>query len=399
MDHNVYQLAQQDDSTDYLDWADIRSAADFDIDAGRPALVKGLLLEKQVSLLCSPANTGKTSVAASIAAHIAQGKDLGSRRVRKGGVFYIAAEDATGVLERAYPFIKGSTAQTDDFLVSGSPVDLRDDAAIGGLIRGLHRWKERAKHERILVVFDTLNLSVGDGDENSARDMSRAMGNAQRIAAETSAHVMIVAHVPKADSSRPRGSTALEGNCDTVLVLRRVEDEDGDMNIVQAVPTKQRSIPRKTTFAFEIASHPVCKDEDGDQVTVAKAVPLDREIEILVSTKGDKPVKMKRNLKMERASAVLKVLDEIIRDKKLSSVPKQDIKDRCKAQSPDAFDAVLHNHESFDKGIRDALSTLVIQGKIKKIGQDHYVRLDDAKSTLTPQEEEDVDLIEKDDDA
>ena len=39
--------------------------------------------------------------------------------------------------------------------------------------------------ERLLIIIDTLNLSIGDGDENSARDMSEVVRNAQRLAKST----------------------------------------------------------------------------------------------------------------------------------------------------------------------------------------------------------------------
>lgn len=398
MEQNVLRLPQSDDSIDYFDMADIRSAMDFDIEAARPSLVKGMLLERQVSLLCGPPNLGKTSVAASIAAHIARGEDMGTRRVRKGGVFYIAAEDPTGVLERAYPFMNGSAATFNDFLVSSTPIDLRQDSVIDGFIRGLNRWKEQAGHERILVVFDTLNLSVGDGDENSARDMSRAMSNAQRIAARTAAHVMIVAHVALADENRPRGSSALSGNCDTILVLQRLGDEEAELSVVQAVPKKQRSIPRATTFAFEIAAHPVCHDEDGDFVTVAKAVPLDRDSEILVSMRVSKEEKAKRDLKAERAAEVLKCLEDIAREQGVGSVSKQAIKDRCKNNPTGPFKAVLGNQSSFEKKFRESLSALVIGGRVKSVGTDEFAKVEASKPDPRAQEE-DGEVIERDDPA
>ncbi|MCE6962261.1 helicase RepA family protein [Cereibacter sphaeroides] len=275
MDNNIHTFtAPSAEFPDYFDGANIRSAVDFKIATARPYLVKGMLLEGQVSLLCGPPNTGKTAVAASIAAHVARGMDMGRRRVRKGGVFYIAAEDATGVLERAYPFMNGSGERPGAFMVSGKPIDLRDGSDVASLIRWIESWKKAEGHERVMVFVDTLNLSVGDGDENSARDMSRAIGNAQLIAQRTRAHVMIVAHVPVADKGRPRGSTALEGNCDTVLILRKHEGDSMDRNIVHVMPSKQRSMPKVQTVSFELVAETVGADEDGEAITVAKALLL-----------------------------------------------------------------------------------------------------------------------------
>ena len=82
------------------------SANNFAISLNRPYIVKGLLLAGQVGMFAGPSNMGKSSISACLAAHVAMGRDVGDMRVNRSAVIYAAAEDAEGIQERAFPFMK-----------------------------------------------------------------------------------------------------------------------------------------------------------------------------------------------------------------------------------------------------------------------------------------------------
>lgn len=192
------------------------SVAKFRPEINRPYLAKNLLLEAQVSLLVGPPNIGKSSVVAALAASISTGRALGKIAVKRGVVLYTAAEDRNGVAERAFGFFQTHAADIADFEIHGSPVDLTDEGEMKRFAGEAAIFARERRAERMLIVFDTLNLCIGDGDENSSRDMSRVIGHAQRLARMTRAHVMLVHHTSLADNGRPRGSSAMHGNIDTI---------------------------------------------------------------------------------------------------------------------------------------------------------------------------------------
>lgn len=170
-----------------------------DITSSRPYIVKKLLLEAQVSILAGPPNTGKSSIAAMLAAKVALGENINQFRTKQAAVIYNAVEDHLGIIERAHGHLDNRPDHFPGLLVTHRPMDLRSQQEMDKAIADVLNIKKRTGADRVMVVIDTLNLSVGDGDENSSRDMSQVVGNLQRLARQTRAHVMIIHHTSAAD--------------------------------------------------------------------------------------------------------------------------------------------------------------------------------------------------------
>jgi len=167
-------------------------ATSFKIELNRPYLAKGLLLASQVSILVGPPNTGKSSVVACLAASISMGRTIGHIRVKRGAVLYVAAEDPNGIAERSHGYFHTEPTDLAHFHIHGWPINLADDDEMATFCAEAQKFRRSFQAAQMLIVFDTLNLCIGDGDENSARDMSRVIENAQRLARATRAHVMII---------------------------------------------------------------------------------------------------------------------------------------------------------------------------------------------------------------
>lgn len=184
------------------------SATTFKVVLNRPHLAKRLLLASQVSLLVGPPNTGKSSVVCGLAASISMGRTIGQTRTKRAAVLYVAAEDPNGIAERAFGYFQTEPHDLAHFHIHGWPVNLADDDEMAAFCAEAQKFRRSVEATRFLIVFDTLNLCIGDSDENSARDMSRVIGNAQRLARATRAHVMLVHHSSLANAGRARGSSA-----------------------------------------------------------------------------------------------------------------------------------------------------------------------------------------------
>jgi RecA-family ATPase len=157
-------------------------------------IVQRFLFPGEVSMFAGPSNLGKTAIVASIAAHVAMGRDFCGMRVSRSAVLYIAAEAAKGVLNRAYPFLGQTAAQAAAFEVVDLAADLSNPKDAQRLAEDAAAFRDYHGCEDLLIIFDTLNLCMGDGDENSARDTGRVLFNATSIAKSTNAHVLIVHH-------------------------------------------------------------------------------------------------------------------------------------------------------------------------------------------------------------
>ena len=136
--------------------------ADMLVSPNKPYIVKGMLLERQVSILAGPPNTGKSSVVGTILAHASQGKDLGTMRVKRSMVFYVGAEDPDGISSRTHGhFMDSEKKRGVEFYVHDEPIDMSNALARDDLISEMRRTKALADTDHLLIVFDTLTLSIG----------------------------------------------------------------------------------------------------------------------------------------------------------------------------------------------------------------------------------------------
>jgi hypothetical protein len=333
-------------------------ALEFEIILNRPYIVKNFLYESQVSILAGPPNTGKSSIMASVAAHIANGQTFGESRVKRTAVLYVAAEDPYGIGARAAGFKKPNIPSPAVFEIFPDRFCLFDDERVSAFIQQCLVFKRDRRAERMLVVFDTLNLCIGDADENSSRDMSKVLANAQRIAAKTGAHVMLIHHTGNGETGRPRGSSTMSGNVDTIAILRRAQSEEGSP-LVLLTQEKQRSVPKGKAMGFEIRSFFVGNDEDGDPVSVPMAYPVTADSSLIPKSKASgKQVGEGDSRTME----VLRVLCAL-RDR--SPDMYHEAKDICGIVG-EAFESVRNNQDSLRKAVARALKALVSSRQVEK---------------------------------
>ncbi|WP_420584866.1 AAA family ATPase [Ruegeria sp.] len=228
------------------------SANKYKINPNRPYIVKNLLLAGQVGMIAGESNLGKSAVMSSIASSVAMEQDMGYLKVKQAAVLYVAVEDPEGILERAYPFMQTAPDDAAAFEVLDEGPDLSDLNEVVAFRDYAQEFQKYHYCEKLLIVFDTLNLSIGDADENSAKDMSRVFKNAQFIAKTTGAHVLFIHHVGTGDKGRPRGSSAMKATLDTLLTLEKAEDDTGRASML--LQKKQKRIPVGKTWFLSTPS-------------------------------------------------------------------------------------------------------------------------------------------------
>lgn len=325
----------------------------------RPYLVKNLLLFGQVSILAGPPNTGKTSVIASIAAHSAAGEPLGGRQVAKCATLYVAAEDPQGVAERGAAILKRQDCHRKrPFDILDRAIDLTDRSQMDWFTKEITLYMKRRRLRHLFIVFDTLNLCIGDGDENSARDMGRAVSNAQRLARTCNAHVLIVHHSTASEPGRPRGSTAMIGNTDSLLMLADGASEEGRQFIV-VKQEKQRSMRKGDPVMFELQAVEVGQDTDGDPITLPMAVPTSDASPKDIQTRVNK---VGQGVRPARAKHLLAVLAKLDAAHPGAFHGLADIR----PQLAGPFDSAMSNPDTLRKAVKRASDDLLAEGKIAR---------------------------------
>ena len=264
----------------------------------RRYLVKGWIDRGAFSVIYGESNVGKTFLALDMALHIAAGEDWHGNRIHEPGqVVYVAAEGGTGLNNRIAAMRKDRKALIDaavqNFRLLAEGLDLCTGDDAKHLAEGL----ANAGIRPALIVIDTLARVMGNGDENTAKDMGQLVRSVDFLRAQTGAHVMVIHHSGKDATKGARGSGSLRAAADTEIELTRNE------GIVTAEPKKQRDMTCDGAFAYTLKGVFIGTDEDGDSVTSAVVEQTDIQ-------KADKRTKLSG-----RAQVALDALKEVIRDK------------------------------------------------------------------------------------
>lgn len=338
------------------------SANKFQINPNRPFIVKGLLLAGQVGMIAGEPNLGKSAIMSCIASHVAMGRDMGGMKVKRAAVLYIAAEDPEGILERAYPYMHKAPDGAAAFEVLDVVPDLTDPRAVKEFLKYAEAFREYHQCDDLMIVFDTLNLSIGDADENSARDMSRVFRHAQFIAKSSGAHVLFIHHVGTSDRARPRGSSAMTGTLDTLLTLVKAEDEVGSAAML--LQKKQKRIPKGEALAFRIQPFEAGTDDEGDVFTVPMAVPFKHDNSLAISDAQPKKSSARSAASGARANEVLRLLKGMAKHDPKKWFSQKEIAGLV----GEPFNDIRTNQESFRRAVSRALDTLKKAGSVEKSG-------------------------------
>ncbi|WP_170593068.1 AAA family ATPase [Ruegeria arenilitoris] len=341
-------------------------------------IVQHLLFPGQVSMFAGPSNLGKSAIIASVCAHVAMGRDFCGMRVSRGAILYIAAEAPKGVLNRAFPYLSQKAAQTAPFEVLDQPVDLSNDQLVGQLAKDALAFRDHHGCDNLMIVFDTLNLCLGDGDENSSRDTGRVLANANYLARTTNAHVLIVHHTGAAETSRPRGSTTLTANVDTGMTLHKADASQPKGTVFINVH-KQREDDKAAPLAFQIQGFEIGKNRHGETTTVPWAVPFEATSSLIEEARPKASGNGKELLSASRAKDLHRVLTELRkRDGGEWHKPKS-----VGQMSGEPFNGIRGNADTMRKKVRDALDALLADGKIEECKEGVRLRAD--KTAATPQ--------------
>lgn len=239
-------------------------------------LVKGWIDRGATSVVYGESNVGKTFFALDLSMHVAAGTPWKGAKVAKltqgfGHVVYVAGEGGTGLHNRIAAIRQDKPdlirqAETElGFTLLATALNFCGVGDAEELAMALEELPKRVG----LVVIDTLARTMGDGDENTARDMGVFVRSVDHIRNTTGAHVMVIHHSGKDASKGARGSGSLRAAVDTEIELTR------SGNVILAKARKQRDMPSGNVFAYLLRDVEIGLDEDGVPVTSAVVEPTE----------------------------------------------------------------------------------------------------------------------------
>lgn len=270
----LYRLAAQAKTAEPTYESKFGAVRWADFDAPGPSyeyMIKGILTEREISMLLGESQSGKSFVAIDIAMAVARGVPWFGRQVRRGGVIYQAGESATGVRRRRFPAYRQNFAVAHeplDVVLLEKPVDFySSDEQVDQFIDECKYWGSRFKDPLKLIIIDTFNKATPGANENDGKDMGMVLARCDRVRVETGAHVMLVHHL-NAGGTKARGHTSLFGNVENVITVRKTEGTDSNNRKVREwVLSKAKDGEDGITEKFVLPSVQIGVDPDGDKIT------------------------------------------------------------------------------------------------------------------------------------
>lgn len=218
-------------------------------------VVKHLIARGDVSCIFGPPGAGKSLIGPHIGYQVALGEPAFGMLTKQGVVFYVAAEDESGLHQRVAGIL-ARQGDTPNFRLVGGVSDLFSEDA-----PDLEALLEAVEDQGpALIVIDTLAVAFPGLEENDAKSMGRVITNCRQLAKHGAA-VILVHHGTKADGSTPRGHSSLNGALEMTMRIER-----GDDGIVRATLGKNKRGTSDRDIAFRIDTEELGEDGDGEPI-------------------------------------------------------------------------------------------------------------------------------------
>lgn len=187
-------------------------------------LIEGLIpAAPSLTLLFSPSGLGKTFLILDFSLCIATGKGLWKgRQCQKGKVLYVCGEGKGTLVPRISAWCienNEGNPRNVEFYAEDGPFDVSDPTNNEALLKRIEQYF--AEEQPIAMVFDTMNLFMGDGDENSTHDANRFIHTMKEMTLERKCAIILVHHTGVSTEERARGSSVFKGALDSELRLER----------------------------------------------------------------------------------------------------------------------------------------------------------------------------------
>jgi hypothetical protein len=231
--------------------------------------VPGIILKGGVTILSGAPGDGKTWQALAIARAVGFGGEYLCRQCEQAEVIILDRENPLSVMQSRWRTIFGGPA----------PGHVKTWARYSGLgevpMLGDSRLLEIAKPGRLLV-FDAL-IDFHTADENSSTEMQPVLDEVRKLA-DAGASVLVLHHRGKSDTSRSRGSSAIEAGADVACSL--IKDSEGFLTLdvwkTRGTPEfKLRIKPDYESGRFELVDSPALVERRDDVQAIAEAIAAD----------------------------------------------------------------------------------------------------------------------------
>jgi hypothetical protein len=215
--------------------------------------VHKVLPQAELGVIYGESTAGKSFAALDLAGALDQGIAWRGHRTTQARVVIICAEGAGDFRNRVEAYERHHGVSLGIGIIPDTPNLMeRDDVkALGAVLQ--------ARGVDVLIVDTFAQTTVG-ADENSAKDVGKAIGHCRALHRATGATVVLVHHAGKDVAKGARGSSALKAACDFELEVTR----NGFTRALRV--SKLKNGQDGAQYPFKLTTVPLGVDEDGEAI-------------------------------------------------------------------------------------------------------------------------------------
>jgi hypothetical protein len=221
-------------------------------------IVWGIIEAGSLCMIFGASGTFKSFLTIALCACIATGREFFGHKVKKGAVYYIAAEGQGGIIRRFRAFSQEAGVDITNaplYRYTGA-VNLLDAADI--LISALEETVEEETEPPALAVIDTWSRALA-GDDSDTAAAAEGLHKLDMIRAKFPAMaILLIHHVGHKEQHRARGASLIHAGVDSEF---RVE-KDAAENII-FTNTKSKESELLPPMAFRARSVKLLADNGG----------------------------------------------------------------------------------------------------------------------------------------
>ena len=315
-------------------------------------LIEGLISKGTINFIYGEPSSGKSIFAVRLAACLAKGKpNYFGYECKESAFVYWPHEEPYGVIEKTAAVVQTEHLQLmddtkfgitfgDGFGLQGASLE----KAIYGIQQAFNELFDQSfihkpylsfeEHSRVLII-DTWAAVTAGMDENSAKDMGRAIKAIKKLQSSLNCSVFIVHHSGKDGSRGLRGHSGIHAAADNVWRISKQRN----MHVVEVTKAKHHSGNKR--FGFEVGTHNVTFENGKTEKSLPFCDPLSAD-----------SVKQVRTLSVvERL--VISQLDELEQEGMLS------LSRRQLADALEGSEGVSSDSANREKAVDRAVSSLL----------------------------------------
>ncbi len=224
-------------------------------------LIKDHMELESIGMLFGAPASAKSFIAMDIAFCIATGIDWNGNKTNQGKVIYLAGEGFNGIQKRFRALEMKYQTSTNDVYFSNEPVLLMN---LENLQNAYNEIIKSCPDPR-LIVIDTLHRNFGEGDENSAKDVSKLLHYITDFMKTLKCAVLFVHHSGHSSSTRGRGSSSIKAALDVEYMVSKKDS----LVTMKCTKAKEFEEPHPSSFELKSLTIPSLLDVDGNPIESA----------------------------------------------------------------------------------------------------------------------------------